>query len=82
MTSYSSGIGKLNAQRRAKRASLAADKWIERLYYKHCSGIQINIMDIGKVFDAGTRAIAENPRITEDQLAKVIVDFVQTIRKN
>jgi hypothetical protein len=72
----------MKTNRVAKRASLAADKWIERLYYKHCSGVQIDIMDIGKVFKAGTAAIAANPQITEDQLAKVIVDYVNTIRKN
>jgi hypothetical protein len=68
--------------RALKRASLAADRWIERLYYQHCSGVQINVLDISKVFRVGTAAIAANPQITDEQLAKVIVDFVNTIRKN
>jgi hypothetical protein len=70
----------------ARKASSIADKQIERLYYRHCSGVQIDIMDINKVFLAGHAAIAKahetGINITEDELAKVIVDFVQTIRKN
>lgn len=36
----------------------ALDKLIEQIYYKHASGLQINIMDIGKVFKAGEKAYA------------------------
>lgn len=34
------------------------DKQIEQIYYRRCSGVQINIMDIGKVFAAGRAAYA------------------------
>jgi hypothetical protein len=54
----------------------SADKRIERLYYKHCSGVQIDIMDIAKVFKIGQEFIKlHNP--TDEQLAKRIVSFVR-----
>jgi len=63
-----------------------ADKLIERLYYQYCSGVEIDVMDIGKVFNAGHAAIntahKENRALSMEDLGKVIVDFVQTIRKN
>jgi hypothetical protein len=58
------------------------DSRIERLYYKHCSGVQVDIMDIGKIFKAGRDAMTENPAIDDAALAQRIVSFVQTIRKN
>jgi len=64
------------------RAAAKTDKRIERLYYQRCSGIQINIMDISKVFRAGHAAIAANPQIDDPMLGQAIYDFVQTIRKN
>jgi len=64
------------------RAVKAAEKRTEKAYYKSCSGIQISVMDIGKVFKAGREAIFANPAISEDELQKVVFDFVQTIRKN
>ena len=41
--------------RRTKRKS-AIDELIEKTYYRLAEGRQINIMDIGKVFDAGRDA--------------------------
>lgn len=35
------------------------DALIESIYYRECSGIQINIMDISKVFKAGQTAYQE-----------------------
>ena len=58
------------------------EKRIEQLYCKHCSGVEIDIMDIGRIFDTGRNALAQNPALTDDELSKVIVDFVQTVRKN
>lgn len=58
------------------------DKRIERAYYKHCSGIQIDIMDIGKVFRESHKWLANNPTITDDALGAGILAFVNTIRKN
>lgn len=56
------------------------DKKIEAIFYKHCSGVQIDIMAIGHVFAAGRAAVAAGA--DDAQLTKAIVDFVQTIRKN
>ncbi|MGH9920962.1 MAG: hypothetical protein ACRD6W_19100, partial [Nitrososphaerales archaeon] len=51
------------------------DTLIESTYRKHCNGIQINIMDIGKVFAAGRKALEEGR-----DLDQAIIDFVETIR--
>jgi hypothetical protein len=63
------------------RLERAIDKRVERLYYKHCSGIQIDIMDIGKVFNIGRMVVAAQPQITDDDLAHAISSFVGTIRR-
>jgi len=55
---------------------------INSLYSKRCSGIQIDIMDIGKVFKAGEAAIAANSAISDEALEDAIYNFVQTIRRN
>lgn len=64
----------------SKRATKAAEKKVEAIYYKNCSGVEINIMDIGKIFKVGLTSIAEG----DDDAAttKKIVDFVNTIRSN
>jgi len=41
------------------RAQKQADKLIETTFYRVASGVQINVMDIGKVFAAGRAALAE-----------------------
>ena len=64
------------------RAQKLADKRIEALYYQRCSGIQINVMDIGRVFKAGHTAIATKPDIDDAALGDAIAAFVETIRKN
>jgi hypothetical protein len=53
------------------------DKLIEAAYYRRCSGIQVDIMDIGKVFAAGRAAHA-----AWQDVETAIWDFVQTIRRN
>lgn len=64
------------------------DKEIDLIYRKNCSNIQIDIFDIGKVFDAGRKASMEANSLymTDDErsqhMTKRIVDFVNTIRKN
>lgn len=58
------------------------DKRIERLYYARCRGIEINVMDIGKVFKAGAASVLAKPNISDDELGQAIYDFVQTIRLN
>lgn len=62
------------------RAQKHADARIDRLYNQRCSGIQINMMDIGKVFAAGYAAIADGADDTV--LGDRIAAFVETIRKN
>lgn len=66
--------------RAKKNAYAKIDKRVERLYYATCSGVQIDIMDIGKVFDVGRKAIAEGK--DDGEVALAICQFVATIRKN
>ena len=42
----------------AARAAKALDTRIETAFYAHCSGVQLNILDIPKVFAAGRAADA------------------------
>ncbi len=63
--------------RAEKMAQKKQDKQIEQVYYANCSGIQINMMDIPRVFDVGRRAIASGV-----DLKQAIVAFVDSIRKN
>lgn len=63
-----------------KRQLKAAEARVDRAYMRICSGVQINIMDIGKVFKVGMAAIAAGA--DETALETAIVNFVQTIRKN
>lgn len=68
-------VGKQSKQEKA------IDKQIEQIYYKNCSGIQIDIMDISKVFKVGREAYAA----TNGDIPKVttaVVDFVKSIAKN
>ena len=58
----------------------AIDKRVEKAYYASCSGIQVNMMDIGKIFNAGRVACANGA--SEDELKTVIRAFVETIRMN
>lgn len=53
---------------------------IERAYYAACDGVQVNVMDIPKIFAVGEQAIAEGA--DDAALQTAIFDFVQTIRTN
>jgi len=61
-------------------AEKKADKRIEAAYRRRCSGIEIDIMDIGRVFKAGHAAIAAGA--DEPGLEHAVRAFVETIRKN
>jgi hypothetical protein len=57
------------------------DQLIERAYYATCSGIQIDIMDISKVFQHGRRLI-EFDKVDKAGLERGIREYVETIRRN
>ncbi len=66
--------------RLTKRQEKALDKRVEQAYYATCSGIEICMMDISKVFKVGREAIRDG--VDEDLLRSTIRKFVETIRKN
>ena len=68
------------AKKLTKKQEKALDRRVEQAYYATCSGVQINIMDIGKVFSTGREALAGGA--DEEGLRKAIVEFVETIRHN
>lgn len=53
------------------------ERRIEESYRIHCSGIPISIMDIGKVFAAGQRAIDHDA--TDAQLGSALRTFAESI---
>lgn len=59
------------------KANKALDKEIDRIYREDCSGIQISMMDVPKVFEVGYKAHADGVDMKE-----AIVKYVQSIRKN
>jgi hypothetical protein len=70
-------LGEFQMTRAEKIAAKKLDAEINKLYCENCSGIQIDIMDISKVFDVAKKARAEGRDMKD-----AIVSFVQTIRKN
>jgi len=71
---------KTKAPRRYKRLKNQLDKRVERIYYATCSGIQIDIMDIGKVFEFGRQKIIAGD--SDEALAVALRAYVETLRKN
>ncbi len=59
--------------RKQTKAEKAIDKRIEKAYYAGCSGIAINVLDIGKVFNYG-RCVETG--ITDLELQDKIYHFV------
>jgi hypothetical protein len=64
-----------------KRQTKTQDARINHLYMQRCSGVQIDIFDISKVFRSAAAFIAAN-NPTDQQLGDHIHAFVQTIRRN
>lgn len=64
----------------ARRKQSPTDTRIERAYYARCSGVQIDIMNIGRVFNAGRAAIANGA--DDEALGDAIAAFVETVRQN
>lgn len=62
------------------KADVLKDRRIERAFYKSCSGVQINVFDMPKVFRAGRLLVDEG--LTDEQLAEGVRAFVDTIRRN
>lgn len=61
----------------AKTSKKAIESRIERAYRARCCGVQINIMDIGKVFRVGEEAIARG--VDDNELGDIIEEFVGKI---
>jgi hypothetical protein len=62
------------------KADKAADRRVELAYYASCSGIEIMMMDIPKVFAFGRGEIDRGA--SDDDLQLAIRAFVETIRHN
>jgi hypothetical protein len=62
------------------KADKLNDAKIEKLYSESCSGVQIPMMDIGKVFAAGRQAIAAGA--DDAGITAAIVAVVESIRVN
>jgi len=63
-----------------KKETRAAEARVSKAYYATCSGIQIDMMDICKVFEVGMAAVAGG--VDDTVLGETIRAFVETIRKN
>jgi len=66
-------------KRKQTKQEKARDKQIDRAFNATCSGIQINVMDIGKVFKEGHRLL--DAGADDAALNAGILAFVQTIAK-
>jgi hypothetical protein len=55
----------------------ALEREIERVYYENCRGVEIDIMDIGKIFKAGEEAYVKG-----ESIKTAVVDLVAKLRKN
>ncbi len=61
----------------ASKADKALDREIDKLYRENCANIQINIMDIPRIFQ-----VAKEARAQGKDMKEAIVTFVNSIRKN
>lgn len=56
------------------------DARISRVYGQRCSGVQISVMDMGKVMAVAQTAVAAG--VDDQALGDAIAAYVETIRKN
>jgi hypothetical protein len=63
--------------RSEKIAANKLDKEISKLYRENCNGMQINMLDIPRIFEAAKKAHSEGKDMKE-----AIVSFVESIKKN
>lgn len=66
--------------KRLSKSEKITEERISRMYSSTCQGIQIDMMDIPKVFTVGRTAIANGA--DDALLGDTIRTFVQSIRKN
>jgi hypothetical protein len=71
---------KRRVKKEPKPKTKAKEARVSAAYHRTCSGVQVGIFDLSKIFSVGMLAIEEGADDTE--LEKRIVAFVQTIRKN
>lgn len=65
---------------RQSKADKAIENSINKAYIMSCENIQVNMMDIPKIFAIGRKSIAEGKSF--GQLKEDIRAFVETIRVN
>jgi hypothetical protein len=65
---------------RSRKKKDPTDARIEKAYYRTCSGVQINIMDISKVFDHGRKGVETGA--DDETLGVELRRFVDTISLN
>jgi hypothetical protein len=63
-----------------KKEKKAVAARVSKAYYATCSGVEINMMDISRVFEVGEAAVAAG--LDDEMLGKTIRAFVDTIRVN
>jgi hypothetical protein len=62
-----------------KNATKALNKRVEKAYYATCNGIQIYIMDIGKLLASGRDYLVANPDCTDIQLGEHVRSYVESL---
>jgi hypothetical protein len=53
---------------------------VSALYTQACNGVQISILDVGRVMKVGLDGVAAG--LDDEAIKKSLSDFVATIRKN
>lgn len=61
---------------KTKNSLKKLEKQVEQTWYRLASGVQVNIMDIGKIFNRGVKALQEG-RDLDEEMQKCVQDFRQ-----